>query len=251
MSFTISDLVVETAEKAGVCRVYGLPGDSLNGLTDALRRNGSLAWGHVRHEARTLLSGRGDELIDIAKDERHQEALLMRNARGSGIVRHLAVGAVASAVGTGAMDLLLYRRYRRDGGKETLLRWELAAGVTSWDEASAPGQTGRKLERLVTGRQPPDSWARTTTNVMHWATGIGWGVQYGALAGRTSRHPWTRALALGPAVWLAGYVLLPLVGVYKPIWEYDARTLSEDFSAHLVFGAATSAVFAALIREGP
>jgi hypothetical protein len=175
----------------------------------------------------------------------------MRNARGPGIVRHLAVGAVASAVGTGAMDLLLYRRYRRDGGKESLLRWELAAGVTSWDEASAPGQTGRKLERLVTGRQPPDSWARTTTNVMHWATGIGWGVQYGALAARTSRHPWTRALALGPAVWLAGYVLLPLVGVYKPIWEYDARTLSEDFSAHLVFGAATSAVFAALIREGP
>jgi pyruvate dehydrogenase (quinone) len=50
MPFTTSDLIVETLEKAGVGRVYGLPGDSLNGLTDALRRRGSLAWAHVRHE---------------------------------------------------------------------------------------------------------------------------------------------------------------------------------------------------------
>ena len=91
--------------------------------------------------------------------------------------------------------------------------------------------------------------ARTTTNLVHWATGIGWGVQYGALAVTTSRHPWLGALALGPTVWLAGYALLPLAGVYKPIWEYDARTLGDDLSAHLVFGATTSAVFAALTRE--
>jgi pyruvate dehydrogenase (quinone) len=48
MSFTISDLIVEALLKAGVRRVYGLPGDSLNGFTDALRRTGSLAWEHVR-----------------------------------------------------------------------------------------------------------------------------------------------------------------------------------------------------------
>ena len=170
----------------------------------------------------------------------------MTYAPGSGIGRRLAAGAVAGAVGTAAMDLFLYRRYRGEGGKEPLGRWELAAGVTSWDEASAPGRLGQKVERLVTGSSPPDSWARTTTNVVHWATGIGWGVQYGALAGTTSRHPWLRALALGPAVWLAGYAVLPLAQVYKPIWEYDARTLGKDLSAHLVFGAATSAVFAAL-----
>src|SRR4051812_49291732 len=50
MSFTIADLIVETLQASGVQRVYGLPGDSLNGLTDALRRNGVLAWEHVRHE---------------------------------------------------------------------------------------------------------------------------------------------------------------------------------------------------------
>jgi hypothetical protein len=33
---------------------------------------------------------------------------------------------------------------------------------------------------------------------------------------------------------MSGYVILPLAGLYKPIWEYDARTLADDLSAHLV-----------------
>jgi hypothetical protein len=55
----------------------------------------------------------------------------------------------------------------------------------------------------------------------------------------------------GPVVWLGGYAVLPLAHVYKPIWDYDARTLAKDLSAHLMFGTATSAVFAALTREKP
>jgi len=162
--------------------------------------------------------------------------------------RQLAVGALAGAAGTAAMDLVLYLRYRRDGGQDSLWQWEFAAGVTGWDKASAPGQLGEKLEHVITGQRPPDTWARTTTNLVHWATGIGWGVQYAALASRTSSHPVLRALALGPSAWLASYAILPLARVYKPIWEYDAPTLGDDFSAHLVFGTATSAVFAALNR---
>jgi hypothetical protein len=161
----------------------------------------------------------------------------------------VAFGALAGAAGTAAMDSVLYLRYRRDGGKDSFWDWEFASGVTTWDQASAPGQLGKKVERLVTGRQPPDAWARATTNLVHWATGIGWGLQYGALANRTSNHPLVRALGLGPTAWLASYVILPLTGVYKPIWDYDAHTLGDDLSAHLVFGSATSAVFAALIRD--
>jgi hypothetical protein len=164
--------------------------------------------------------------------------------------RHLVSGVVAGAVGTAAIDLELYRRYRRDGGKDPLWRWEFAGGVISWDEASAPGQFGHEVLRVVTRREPPDDWARLTTNIVHWATGIGWGIQYGALAGRTSRHPWLRALALGPAVWLSGYVVLPLAKVYKPIWRYDARTLGDDLSAHLVYGAAAATTFAVLTCRG-
>jgi pyruvate dehydrogenase (quinone) len=47
---TVADTIVEILEDAGVKRVYGLPGDSLNGFTDALRRAGTIAWEHVRHE---------------------------------------------------------------------------------------------------------------------------------------------------------------------------------------------------------
>jgi hypothetical protein len=172
----------------------------------------------------------------------------MRSARDAGVGRPMVHGALAGAVGTAAMDLLLYTRHRRGGGKDSLWRWESAEDVLSWDDASAPGQLGQKVERLVTRREPPDRWARSTTNLMHWATGIGWAAQYGLLASRPSRHPWLRGLALGPVVWLSGYMILPLVKVYKPIWKYDARTLADDLSAHLVYGAATSAMVAALSR---
>jgi hypothetical protein len=172
----------------------------------------------------------------------------MRSAHGSGLVGKVVRGALAGIVGTAAMDTLLYSRYRRGDGKDSLIEWEFATGVMSWDQASAPGQLGQKLERIVIRRPPPDRWARTTTNVMHWATGIGWGLQYGVLASRTTRHNLTRAVALGPAAWLAGYAILPLARVYKPIWKYDTRTLADDLSAHLVFGTATSVAFAALRR---
>ena len=164
-------------------------------------------------------------------------------------IHRLALGAVSGAVGTAAMDLLWYRRYRRDGGQDSAWRWESVEGVTTWDEASAPGQLGEKVERLVTGHAPPDRWARPTTNLVHWATGAGWGLQYAALTARPSKYPVRRALALGPTAWLAGYVILPLAGVYKPIWDYDARTLGKDLSAHLLYGATTSAAFAVLSRS--
>jgi len=50
MAQTVAELIVETLKNAGVKRVYGLPGDSLNGFTDALRRDGTIAWAHVRNE---------------------------------------------------------------------------------------------------------------------------------------------------------------------------------------------------------
>jgi pyruvate dehydrogenase (quinone) len=47
---TVADTIVEILHDAGVNRVYGIPGDSLNGFTDALRRSGEVAWEQVRHE---------------------------------------------------------------------------------------------------------------------------------------------------------------------------------------------------------
>jgi pyruvate dehydrogenase (quinone) len=50
MATTVADVMVATLKASGVQRVYGIPGDSLNGFTDALRRDGGIAWEHVRHE---------------------------------------------------------------------------------------------------------------------------------------------------------------------------------------------------------
>jgi len=50
MTVTVADVMVAALKASGVRRVYGIPGDSLNGFTDALRRDGEVAWQHVRHE---------------------------------------------------------------------------------------------------------------------------------------------------------------------------------------------------------
>jgi pyruvate dehydrogenase (quinone) len=50
MTATVAEVMVETLKVSGVRRVYGVPGDSLNGFTDALRRDGEITWEHVRHE---------------------------------------------------------------------------------------------------------------------------------------------------------------------------------------------------------
>ncbi|OZB77434.1 MAG: pyruvate oxidase, partial [Microbacterium sp. 14-71-5] len=47
---TVAENIVSTLRANGVKRVYGIPGDSLNGFTDALRKDGALRWVHVRHE---------------------------------------------------------------------------------------------------------------------------------------------------------------------------------------------------------
>jgi pyruvate dehydrogenase (quinone) len=46
----IADLLIETLAGAGVERIYGVSGDSLNGITDSIRRGGQIRWIHVRHE---------------------------------------------------------------------------------------------------------------------------------------------------------------------------------------------------------
>jgi pyruvate dehydrogenase (quinone) len=50
MARTVADFMAETLKQAGVRRVYGVVGDSLNGFTDSLRRLGGIDWMHMRHE---------------------------------------------------------------------------------------------------------------------------------------------------------------------------------------------------------
>jgi pyruvate dehydrogenase (quinone) len=50
MSKTASEFLVEALERTGVKRIYGVVGDSLNGVSDVLRKRKSIDWIHMRHE---------------------------------------------------------------------------------------------------------------------------------------------------------------------------------------------------------
>ena len=54
MATTVADVMIEVLKASGVRRVYGIPGDSLNGFTDAMRRDGD-----DRLAARPARGGRG------------------------------------------------------------------------------------------------------------------------------------------------------------------------------------------------
>jgi len=63
MAKTCADYIVATLKASGVRRVYGIPGDSLNGFTDALRRDGDVSWQHVRHEEAAAFAAAGEAAI--------------------------------------------------------------------------------------------------------------------------------------------------------------------------------------------
>ena len=63
MNSTMADVIVATLKASGVPRIYGLPGDSLNGLTDALRRDGDVVWQHVRHEEAAAFAAAGEAAV--------------------------------------------------------------------------------------------------------------------------------------------------------------------------------------------
>src|SRR6266404_3032202 len=50
MAKKIAELLVDVLAEAGVRQMYGVSGDSLNGITDAIRAKKQIHWIHVRHE---------------------------------------------------------------------------------------------------------------------------------------------------------------------------------------------------------
>jgi pyruvate dehydrogenase (quinone) len=60
---TVSEVFIETLIEAGVRRVYGVVGDSLNGLTDAIRISGKIDWVHVRHEETAAFAAGADAQV--------------------------------------------------------------------------------------------------------------------------------------------------------------------------------------------
>src|ERR1700733_15794440 len=62
MSRTVAEVMVEVLTQAGATRCYGVPGDTLNYFTDAVRRS-DLRWVHVRHEEAGAMAAGADALL--------------------------------------------------------------------------------------------------------------------------------------------------------------------------------------------
>ena len=153
-------------------------------------------------------------------------------------------GLAAGAAGTTAMDLLWFHRYKRGGGEDRFMEWELSRGVAGGEDAGPPAQIGKRLFEGLFRQDLAGERAGLVNDVMHWSYGLGWAVAYAAVASSTPARPAPASgIAFGSLVWASDYVVLPLAKVYKPIWEYDARTLADDLSAHLLYGVATAATF--------
>src|SRR6185295_6263740 len=60
MAHRVADELVDRLVDAGVRRVYGIVGDSLNPVTDAIRRSGAIDWIHVRHEEAAAFAAGAD-----------------------------------------------------------------------------------------------------------------------------------------------------------------------------------------------
>lgn len=160
----------------------------------------------------------------------------------------VAAGLAAGAIGTAAMDLVWYWRYKRGGGESSLLGWEFSVGLDDWEKASAPAKVGKRLYEGFLQRDLPATYAARTNTIMHWGYGIAWGGVYGTFAGSLRSPHLLLGLPFGAAVWTSSYVTLPLAKLYKPLWEYDAQTLTKDLSAHLAYGLGTASGFALRAR---
>src|ERR1700752_5101970 len=60
---TVAQHIIAAFEASGITRVYGLPGDSLNGFTDAIRRAERFTWEHVRHEEAAAFAAAADAAL--------------------------------------------------------------------------------------------------------------------------------------------------------------------------------------------
>ncbi|KRF63240.1 pyruvate dehydrogenase [Bacillus sp. Soil768D1] len=63
MKQTIADLLIDSLLNAGVKRIYGIVGDSLNAVLDSIRRSGKIDWISVRHEEVAAFAAGSDALL--------------------------------------------------------------------------------------------------------------------------------------------------------------------------------------------
>lgn len=165
----------------------------------------------------------------------------------SKLIRSVVLGAVSGLVGTLCMDLLWFRRFRSEGGSQSFIPWESSEGLNAYEDAPAPARTAKVMAELA-GVDLPDSSARVANNAVHWLTGMAWGEMHGAVAFVSGTSNPVLGLATAVTAWATSYVVLPRLGVYEPMSEYEWDVLRQDLTAHLMYGSALGLTFRVLSR---
>jgi hypothetical protein len=124
-----------------------------------------------------------------------------------------------------------------------------------WPDAAAPirqdpgafmvEQAEEALPSRVEDRIPA-----TVEKVAAKALGLGYGLTFGAAYAAVrprGGNSFVDGLALGAAVWAAGYLgWLPATGLMRPVWEQSPEQVAAPVAEHLAYGMATVATYNAL-----
>jgi uncharacterized membrane protein YagU involved in acid resistance len=84
-------------------------------------------------------------------------------------------------------------------------------------------------------------------DVIHYVTGAGLGVAYGAAAGRWPAARRAGGALAGVAIYVGTHgSLLPALGIQRPPWRLSPAAVAWESTSHLVFGVALEAARSAL-----
>jgi uncharacterized membrane protein YagU involved in acid resistance len=153
------------------------------------------------------------------------------------------LGAVSGLTASWVMERS-YEPIMSAGSERTRERERRARG----DVAPATVLAAEAASDLV-GRQLDDEQKRTGGEVVHYATGAAFGALFGLLAPRVPVPLLAAGAGFGIAVWLVNdELLVPALGLSKPVTAYPASVHAKALASHLVYGAATDAGFRVLDR---
>lgn len=122
---TVAHRIIAALKASGVERVYGLPGDSLNGFSDAIRRSDGISWEHVRHEEAAAFAHDGPALTgrlavcagSCGPGNLHNATVIQVNIRGRHLGRRTSIdlGLVGTVKDTiTALQPLLHHKHDHD-----------------------------------------------------------------------------------------------------------------------------------------
>ena len=143
------------------------------------------------------------------------------------LVRRIARGLVAGAIGTAAMTVSSTLEMRLRGR----------------EPSTAPADAAMKL--LGIEGFCDDGAKSRFSNAVHWVYGTSWGVPR-ALLDAAGLGPAAATAAHGGALWGSEQVMLPALGVAPPLWEWGPVEIAIDALHHLVYTVAASVAYEAL-----